>query len=900
MKDRMKRLLSILLVFAFVIQPVNTWTVKAQAQDQYVTVCIERFTLGQGYFVEPTLVKIEEGDTAADALLDLFAMNNIQYKSSGTVADQTFYLSAIKGADTGKLNIPSFITEHDGPSNTDNDGNDDDYLGEFDYSMMSGWMITVNNSMIDVGSSAYEVHDGDVIRWAFTLWGYGTDLGYSSDWSGPAYYNEPNRTALIRNVSKARAKGASYLRTIRKVYNNALNTAKNVYATQSQVDNANQALEAKLTGKALSTETDNKNIVANGQGTGNLDGTVLPRELGYTIGEATDKVSQHLLDTVTSPGCGSMGGEWVVLQLARSGNLTPEFKTTYLKNLTDYVKEKDGVLSTSKLTEYSRVVIALSALGEDPTDFAGYNLLKPLADYNATVKQGINGAIYALIALDTKNYVIPEAPEGATQTTREKLIAYIMNKKLDGGGWALSGTKADPDITSMAIQGLSMYYDTDPDVRDAVDEAFEKLSALQNEDGGFASWGTANSESVAQVICALTSIGFDPAEEEGFIKEDGSWLLSNLFSFAVPVGDTLAFAHTGNTENQMATEQAGYALVSYNRLLKGESALYDMVEDAGVVPSEPVITVNPGEAKLHLPDFVENRTGSKFNLVLRAGDYLTDVKMLDGCIYLDENVEVTDVTMSSNVTGGTLNWNVDGQLLRFVYGDLAKGSGLKALDASQPDVMTIHCKLKNIVKDRESIDFGIDSFRQIESSEKAVSYHVEHAREEVKLVQLSVVATELYKGDGTDIIPAGKKAVKVAIAGVELGKYDIEFTLDSSNYAKLYISKDFTEYYGRTTYVMVVDVSVTDAQLNDINNYSCFEDTKASQLQFGDTNQDGIIDAQDALNEVSLWLRKVEKDITSDTILTYNVNGDGHIDSMDAMALVESFISSTQFKVMTN
>lgn len=595
-----------------------------------------------------------------------------------------------------------------------------------------------------------------------------------------------------------------------------------------------------------------------------------------------------------------MGGEWAVLQLARSGNITPEFKATYLENLTKYVKEKDGVLSTSKLTEYSRVVIALSALGEDPTDFAGYNLLKPLGDYNATVKQGINGAIYALIALDTKNYVIPEAPEGKTQTTRENLIAYIMDKKLDGGGWALSGTKADPDITSMAIQGLALYYDTNPDVRDAIDEAFEKLSSLQNEDGGFASWGTTNSESVAQVICALTTIGFDPAEEEAFIKDDGSWLLSNLFSFAVPVGDTLAFAHTGSQENQMATEQAGYALVSYNRLLKGESALYDMVEDDVVEPSEPVVTVNPGEAKLHLPDFVENRTGSEFNLVLRAGDYVNDVKMLDGCIYLDENVEVTDVAMSSNLTGGTLNWNVDGQMLRFVYGDLTKGSGLKVLDASQPDVMTIHCKLKNVVKDRESIDFGIDSFRQIVNSEKAAAYHIEQKREEVKLVQLSVVATELYKGDGTDIIPAGKKAVKVSIAGVDLGKYEIAFTLDSSNYAKLYISKDFTEYSGRTTYVMVVDADVTEAQLNDINHYSCFEDTKASQIQFGDTNHDGVIDAQDALNEVSLWLRKVEKDITSDTILTYNVNGDGHIDSMDAMAIVESFISSTQFKVMSN
>ena len=252
MKEKMKRLLSVLLVLLMIIQPLNPLGIHAASTDKYVTVCIERFTLGQGYFVEPTRVKIEDGDTAADVLVDLLSMKNIEYKSSGSLTSGTFYLSAIKDADTGILNIPSFITEHGGPSNTDNDGNEDNYLGEFDYSMMSGWMITVNNSMIDVGSAAYHVNDGDVIRWAFTLWGYGTDLGYSSDWSGPAYYNEPDRTDLIRTIGIVKAGGSSLLRTCRSEYNNALKTASNVYATQQNVDSANKKLKNKIAGKALS------------------------------------------------------------------------------------------------------------------------------------------------------------------------------------------------------------------------------------------------------------------------------------------------------------------------------------------------------------------------------------------------------------------------------------------------------------------------------------------------------------------------------------------------------------------------------------------------------------------------------------------------------------------------
>ncbi len=36
--------------------------------------------------------------------------------------------------------------------------------------------------------------------------------------------------------------------------------------------------------------------------------------------------------------------------------------------------------------------------------------------------------------------------------TRKKLIQVILDAQLNDGGWTLSGTKADPDITDVAIQ----------------------------------------------------------------------------------------------------------------------------------------------------------------------------------------------------------------------------------------------------------------------------------------------------------------------------------------------------------------------------------------------------------------------------------------------------------------
>ena len=55
-----------------------------------------------------------------------------------------------------------------------------------------------------------------------------------------------------------------------------------------------------------------------------------------------------------------------------------------------------------KHTEYSRVILALTSIGKDAQNICGYDLTAPLLDYDKTVWQGINGAIWALIALDCK------------------------------------------------------------------------------------------------------------------------------------------------------------------------------------------------------------------------------------------------------------------------------------------------------------------------------------------------------------------------------------------------------------------------------------------------------------------------------------------------------------------
>lgn len=292
-----------------------------------------------------------------------------------------------------------------------------------------------------------------------------------------------------------------------------------------------------------------------------------------------DVSAAYMYKTVSNPQIGSIGGEWAVIGLARSGyNIPSAFYKKYYAAVEEYVKEHEGVLNARKYTEYSRVAIALTAIGKDPTNVAGYNLLTPLGDYDKTIWQGLNGPIWALIALDSGGYAIPKNKNATNQAIRQMYVDRILACQLENGGWSLSVTggnsvSADPDITGMALQALSKYMN-DENVKVAVDKALAYLSEAQDASGGFSSGGEATSESIAQVIVGLCELGVS-IEDTRFVK-NGSTLLDNLLTYRKSDG---SFVHNafGDT-NQMATEQGFYAIVAVLRLLEGEDSLYKIKE----------------------------------------------------------------------------------------------------------------------------------------------------------------------------------------------------------------------------------------------------------------------------------------------------------------------------------
>lgn len=292
------------------------------------------------------------------------------------------------------------------------------------------------------------------------------------------------------------------------------------------------------------------------------------------LADTLAQTGAFLQESVAEPIFGSVGGEWLVMGLARSGMEIPdEYFEAYFQNLSAYTAQQGGVLHTKKYTEYSRVTLAVTAINQDPADVGGFNMLVPLADFEQTVFQGINGPIFALLALDSGNYEIPENVADSTQATRDLYVDYIINAQLPDGGWCLMGGEAEIDLTAMALQALAKYQDR-KDVAEAVEKGLAMLSERQNEQGGY-QYNAAeaeSSESVSQVIVALSELGI-ALDDSRFVK-NGNTLLDALLQFQQADN---GFSHLMDGETDLlATEQAFYALVAANRVAQGESSLYRM------------------------------------------------------------------------------------------------------------------------------------------------------------------------------------------------------------------------------------------------------------------------------------------------------------------------------------
>ena len=275
-------------------------------------------------------------------------------------------------------------------------------------------------------------------------------------------------------------------------------------------------------------------------------------------------------------------------------------------------------------TDYDKVILALSAIGVDPsklyaadgkTQFDAFALLNGVSHSTSAWS-----APYTLAALN-----LPGA--SGLETDADHLVDALIAAQQEDGSWNEFGTI---DTTANVIAGLS-FYAGEAKVDAAIEKGVAYLASQMKSGGVYDGGDGANANSTEMVIIGLCAAGVNPDTDERFIQ-DGVSVLDGLLSYAVE-GNT-GFGYTDNKSvNDYATEQGFRALIAASQVMKTGKAynIYDFRDNKvepgyatwadncmvnfKTVPADAAVVVKQGD---HTISFAQDHDGY---YDLAAGDY---------------------------------------------------------------------------------------------------------------------------------------------------------------------------------------------------------------------------------------------------------------------------------------
>ncbi len=272
---------------------------------------------------------------------------------------------------------------------------------------------------------------------------------------------------------------------------------------------------------------------------------------------------------------------WSALAAIQSGvTLSAAQRLSYHNAL---VADAQSMLADQRFsaTDLEVLVIGVTALGEDATNFAGLNIIDKIIEKAPT--GGINGQVYGIIALSMRDY-------GAkAQQAIDSLIPTVLQAQNAENGWAFFGSKSDLDTTGMTMTALGMHRDF-PGVQDALDKAVTMLKekTFVAQTGGFlipsVYMTEENSNSTAMVVMGLIAAGVDPVTT--FVGDQGANPISRLVAYQRADGQFRWNINNDMGSLAMSTEQAVYTLAQYRLFQAGKGSIYDfktpVIEKASV------------------------------------------------------------------------------------------------------------------------------------------------------------------------------------------------------------------------------------------------------------------------------------------------------------------------------
>lgn len=285
--------------------------------------------------------------------------------------------------------------------------------------------------------------------------------------------------------------------------------------------------------------------------------TVNPTATQSVYGTAITQAMQYI------DANGGVDGDWIAVSYARTGKAVP---ASYYASLRTEVTNLCAQANPSA-TDLARMTIAGTAVGLDATHISDCNLIEKLYNHVKIDQSGINGPIFALIAFDSGNYVVPSN----AKQDRAKLISMIVA--------AINNSTMTTDEYGMALGALAPYKDQ-ADVQTAGQKAVNWL--VQKSDDS-------SSEAISQTIIGLSSFGVNPTDAQ--FTQNGKNLIERLLAFQNSDGGFRHKLTARASDKALSTDQALRALIAYDLYTQNGGLLY--VNPNPPVEPQPEPTPNP-------------------------------------------------------------------------------------------------------------------------------------------------------------------------------------------------------------------------------------------------------------------------------------------------------------------
>ncbi len=268
----------------------------------------------------------------------------------------------------------------------------------------------------------------------------------------------------------------------------------------------------------------------------------------------------------------SFGNEWVMLGRLRAlqGN---EGWTRKRADISHYLTSVKAAMKSKKLSkdpkinDIERVIITLTALGYDASNFNGQDLTAWLYKNQKWDNYSPNLMIWSLIALDSGNYT-------AAKGYREGLIAQLVNyQHTSTGGFFFSSAwpADDVDMTAMAMIALAPYKDSNAKAKKMYNAGWKFIQSKADDQYNYGGDSYDPCSTNAYVVIAKCATG----QTGGDLDATVAWMLKNYLG---KKGFNLNGEYNG-----ISTYQGLLAMDAYQRASAGATKLFDVKWPANTI-----------------------------------------------------------------------------------------------------------------------------------------------------------------------------------------------------------------------------------------------------------------------------------------------------------------------------